>query len=80
MRGKLGFFFGSLAAVSLVWAYFRVPEFKVRVFRLDILKYAADLNLQGRTYEELDIMFERGVKTREFKHYVVDREAVHRDA
>jgi MFS transporter, SP family, general alpha glucoside:H+ symporter len=28
-RGKIGFFFGSLAAVSFVWAYFRVPEFKV---------------------------------------------------
>ncbi len=28
-RGKLGFFFGGLAALSLTWAYFRVPEFKV---------------------------------------------------
>lgn len=27
---------------------------------------------KGRTYEELDIMFERGVKTREFKKYRVD--------
>ena len=26
---------------------------------------------KGRTYEELDIMFEKGVKTREFKNYKV---------
>jgi hypothetical protein len=31
MRGKLGFFFGGLAGACLVWAYFRVPEFKVSV-------------------------------------------------
>jgi len=53
MRGKLGFFFGSLALACLCWSYLRVPETK------------------GRTFEELDIMFERGVKTREFKNYVV---------
>ena len=28
-RGKLGFFFGGLAMICLVWAYFRVPETKV---------------------------------------------------
>jgi MFS transporter, SP family, general alpha glucoside:H+ symporter len=27
-RGKIGFFFGGLAAISLVWSYFRVPETK----------------------------------------------------
>jgi MFS transporter, SP family, general alpha glucoside:H+ symporter len=32
LRGKLGFFFGGLAAISFVWAWFRVPEFKVRSF------------------------------------------------
>ncbi|KAK3075017.1 hypothetical protein LTR53_002052 [Teratosphaeriaceae sp. CCFEE 6253] len=53
-RGKIGFFFGGLAAIALVWSYFRVPETK------------------GRTYEELDIMFSRGVKTREFKHYQIE--------
>ena len=26
LRGKLGFFFGGLAAVCLLWSYFRVPE------------------------------------------------------
>lgn len=51
LRGKLGFFFGGLAAICLGWSFFRVPETK------------------GRTYEELDIMFEKGVRTREFKHY-----------
>lgn len=53
-RGKVGFFFGGLAALALVWAYFRVPETK------------------GRTYEELDIMFSKGVKTRQFKNYAVE--------
>ncbi|KAK2750732.1 hypothetical protein FQN57_002805 [Myotisia sp. PD_48] len=50
-RGKLGFFFGGLAAVCWVWTYFRVPE------------------TRGRTYEELDIMFEKNLPTREFKNY-----------
>lgn len=53
-RGKVGFFFGGLAAIALVWAWFRVPETK------------------GRTYEELDIMFSKGVKTRQFKDHVVE--------
>jgi len=26
MQGKLGFFFGGLAALCYVWAFFRVPE------------------------------------------------------
>lgn len=55
MRGKLGFFFGGLAAICWIWAYIRVPE------------------TGGRTYEELDTMFERNVKTKDFKKYVVDR-------
>jgi MFS transporter, SP family, general alpha glucoside:H+ symporter len=53
MRGKLGFFFGSLAVVSFVWTYLRLPETK------------------GRTYEELDIMFERRLKTRDFKNHKI---------
>jgi len=54
MQGKLGFFFGGLAALCLCWAYFRVPETK------------------GRTFEELDILFERKVPTRAFRGYVID--------
>lgn len=53
-RGKIGFFFGGLSLVSLLWAWLRVPETK------------------GRTYEELDIMFSRGVGTRAFKDYRVE--------
>lgn len=51
MRGKIGFFFGGLSAISLIWSYFRVPETK------------------GRTYEELDVMFARNIRTREFGKY-----------
>ncbi|PFH62874.1 hypothetical protein XA68_11430 [Ophiocordyceps unilateralis] len=37
-RGKLGFFFGGLAGLSLLWAYFRVPETKGRTYEeLDLL-------------------------------------------
>lgn len=54
MRGKLGFFFGALALVSLVWSWLKVPETK------------------GRTFEELDVLFERRVKTREFKGYKIE--------
>lgn len=51
MQGKLGFFFGGLAALSCVWAYFRMPE------------------TMGRTYEELDLLFDRRVPARQFKGY-----------
>ncbi|KAK7737317.1 hypothetical protein SLS53_006620 [Cytospora paraplurivora] len=51
MQGKLGFFFGGLAALCYVWAYFRMPE------------------TMGRTYEELDLLFDRRVPARQFKGY-----------
>lgn len=54
LRGKIGFFYGGLSALSLVWAYLRIPETK------------------DRTYEELDIMFARGVKTHAFKTYRIE--------
>jgi SP family general alpha glucoside:H+ symporter-like MFS transporter len=62
MRGKLGFFFGGISFICLVWAYFRIPETK------------------GRTFEELDIMFELEIPTREFKSYVVDFHGSTREA
>lgn len=38
MQGKLGFFFGGLAALCLLWAFFRVPETMGRTYdELDIL-------------------------------------------
>ena len=51
LRGKVGFFFGGLALLSLVWSFFRVPE------------------TRGRTYEELNIMFQRKLPTRQFGTY-----------
>ncbi|KAK1477746.1 sugar porter family MFS transporter [Colletotrichum abscissum] len=54
MQGKLGFFFGGLAGLCFIWAWFRVPE------------------TMGRTYEELDILFDRRIPARDFKGYVVD--------
>ena len=58
MQGKLGFFFGGLAALCLVWSYLRVPE------------------TSGRTYEELDILFDRKVGVRQFEGYGIDSEGV----
>lgn len=51
LGGKLGFFFGGLAAISLFWAYFRIPETK------------------GRTYGELDALFNLHVPAKKFASY-----------
>jgi SP family general alpha glucoside:H+ symporter-like MFS transporter len=47
-RGKAGFFWGGLALLCCVWAYFRVPE------------------PRGRTYAEMDALFEQKVSARKF--------------
>ncbi|KAI8625419.1 sugar porter family MFS transporter [Xylariaceae sp. FL1651] len=54
LQGKLGYYFGGLGALCLVWSYFRVPETK------------------GRTYEELDVLFDRKIPARQFKNYKID--------
>ena len=38
LRGKMGFFFGALSALGLVWSFFRVPETRDRTYEeLDIM-------------------------------------------
>ncbi|KAF5975609.1 alpha-glucoside transport [Fusarium coicis] len=54
ITGKTGFFWFAFACLSVVWAFFRLPETK------------------GRSYEELDLMFEAKLPTRKFKSYDVD--------
>lgn len=54
MQGKLGYFFGGLGVLCLVWSYFRIPETK------------------DRTFEELDILFDRKVPARQFKGYQIN--------
>ncbi|KAI2622825.1 putative maltose permease [Xylaria nigripes] len=54
LQGKLGYFFGGLGALCLVWSYFRVPETK------------------GRTYEELDLLFDKEIPARQFKNYHIE--------
>ncbi|XDG03087.1 hypothetical protein ABKA04_002702 [Annulohypoxylon sp. FPYF3050] len=58
MQGKLGYFYGGLGVICLIWSYFRIPE------------------TMGRTYEELDLLFDRKVPARQFKSYQVDIAAV----
>ncbi|KAL4966616.1 putative MFS alpha-glucoside transporter [Aspergillus stella-maris] len=53
-RGKMGFLFSGLAALSAVYCWFCLPE------------------TRGRTFEELDVLFERGVSAREFGKIKVD--------
>ncbi|OBT66777.1 hypothetical protein VE03_04006 [Pseudogymnoascus sp. 23342-1-I1] len=56
-KGKTAFFWGILALLTNIWAYFRLPE------------------TRDRTYGELDIMFDKGIKSRYFsKHEFRDDE------
>ncbi|KAH8893601.1 general substrate transporter [Thozetella sp. PMI_491] len=50
-RGKIGFLFAGLGALSTLYCFFCMPETK------------------GRTFEELDIMFEAKVPSRNFKDW-----------
>ncbi|KAI0555873.1 sugar porter family MFS transporter [Xylaria curta] len=54
LQGKLGYYFGGLGALCLIWSYFRVPETK------------------GRTFEELDVLFDRKIPARQFKSYQIE--------
>ncbi|KAL4932484.1 putative MFS alpha-glucoside transporter [Aspergillus undulatus] len=53
-RGKMGFLFSGLAALSAVYCFFCLPE------------------TRGRTFEELDVLFERRVPSRKFHLCKVD--------
>ena len=53
-QGKTGFFWAGSAALTALWAYFRLPEPK------------------DRTYEELDILFAKGISARKFSKTQVD--------
>jgi SP family general alpha glucoside:H+ symporter-like MFS transporter len=54
----LGFIFGGLSFLCLVYLWFYQPE------------------TAGRTYEELDEMFMKGVAARRFKTYQTDAQAM----
>lgn len=54
VKGYVGFFWGSTALCTLVWAFFRLPETK------------------GRTFEDIDVLFAKRVKAREFASYKID--------
>jgi SP family general alpha glucoside:H+ symporter-like MFS transporter len=81
LGGKMGFFFGGLAALSCIWAYFRIPEtvcficiallcpLSPGLWKRLATPKTDQMMQKNRTYEELDIMFNRGVRSRDFKHY-----------
>jgi SP family general alpha glucoside:H+ symporter-like MFS transporter len=48
IKGYTGFVWGCTGLITLIWAYFRLPETK------------------DRTYDELDVLFAKGVKARHF--------------
>jgi len=54
LKGKTAFFWGGASFLTLVWAYFRLPETK------------------DRTFEELDVLFEKRVSARKFAGAVVN--------
>jgi SP family general alpha glucoside:H+ symporter-like MFS transporter len=53
-KGKVGFYYGGIAALCFVYAYFRLPETK------------------GRSYAELEVLFEKKISARKFKSTEVD--------
>ncbi|KAF8861093.1 maltose permease [Acephala macrosclerotiorum] len=56
MRGKVGFVFSGLSAISFVGAFLYLPE------------------LKGRSFDEIDIMFERRIAPRKMGQYVIHTE------
>lgn len=46
MQGKLGFFFGGLAALCYVWAFFRVPEVSISSCRISSVLPDIDFDTQ----------------------------------
>ncbi|KAH9996747.1 putative MFS alpha-glucoside transporter [Xylariaceae sp. FL0662B] len=53
-RGKIGFVFAGLGALSTVYCFFCLPE------------------TRGRTFEELDVLFERKIPSRKFEDYEIN--------
>jgi MFS transporter, SP family, general alpha glucoside:H+ symporter len=72
IRGKLGFFFGKKLTLNLLR---NGPALTLHLGGLSafcfVWAWFRIPETMGRTYEELDLMFERNLKTREFKHYKV---------
>jgi MFS transporter, SP family, general alpha glucoside:H+ symporter len=70
LAGKIGFFFGGLATLSFSQAYLRIPK-TVSLHSISLDCSANQNEQKNRTYEELDIMFTRGVRARDFSRYTI---------
>ncbi|KAK9321599.1 general substrate transporter [Lipomyces orientalis] len=54
LKGYTGFVWGGTALLTLIWAFYRLPETK------------------DRPFNEIDILFAKGVPARKFKDYKID--------
>lgn len=54
IKGFTGFIWGSTSLLTLIWAYFRLPETK------------------DRTFDEIDLLFAKGIKARHFAKTNID--------
>lgn len=66
LRGKTAFFWTGTAALTSAWAWFRLPEVKVRLYKPHQDSIVSNIYHQGRTYEELDILFAKKIPARKF--------------
>lgn len=85
MQGKLGFFFGGLAALCYMWAFFRVPETRGRSYDELDSKYIPafcdslltpscnGIDQRRRVLTiDLTVLFSKNIPARKFKDYQVE--------
>ncbi|KAL2870368.1 uncharacterized protein BJX67DRAFT_378346 [Aspergillus lucknowensis] len=58
VKGKVAFFWSSLATLTLIWGYFRLSETK------------------GRTFGEMDFMFQKGISARQSTKFVINEDEI----
>lgn len=69
MGVNIGWIFGSVAAFSVVWAYFFFPELKVRTLTCPTAYETLTCVMQARSLEEVDELFEAKLPARSFSRY-----------
>jgi hypothetical protein len=78
LGGKIGFIWGAVSMLTVVWVYFVVPELKVRKRDSDRASWdrvAEYMSHQGRKLEEIDFMYNNNVPARKMSTYVMPVES-----